>query len=289
MKFELFIDEEYERAMVKDYALQPSKFGKELGPLGVYTPVSEIFSLGWDKWKEEAYADFVIKLIDWHNGLYQDHASEPFFPALAPLIAKGELSKEELKTFYKHQMATTSQVFEFEGIAAVRAHIARANDIRDMIKRHYFEETGHNDMLADFVAGAFNMDKISEVYPLTDPRNFNKIQSDMYRSFWSRNAHGHFVELAAASMLMERWIPKPHRQMAIGLRKHYGISNTLMTFFDVHSYIDIYHERFGAYILAKYANTKELRDIAENAFKASINGYYKAWKSVYESMPIHKR
>ena len=289
MKYELFIDEEYERKMVREYGLQSSKSGKELNPLGVYTPVKGIFSLGWDAWKEEPAAEFVIRLIEWFNGLYRDHASEPFFPALAPLIAKGELSIEELKTFYKHQMATTSQVFEFEGIAAVRAHIAGANEIRDIIKRHYFEETGHNEMLAEFVAGAFNMDKITEVYPLTDPRNFNKIQSDMQTSFWSRNAHGDFVELAAASMLMERWIPKPHRQMAIGLRKHYNVPNKYMTFFDIHSYIDIYHERFGAYILAKYATKKELQDMAESAFKASITGYYNAWKSIYETMPVRKR
>jgi hypothetical protein len=289
MKYELFIDDEYEKAMVAEYNIQSNLFEKELNPLGVYTPVNDIYSLGWDKWKKEPAADFVIRLIDWFTGLYRDNASEPFFPALAPLITKGELSMEELKSFYKHQMATTSQVFEFEGIAAVRAHIAGANEIRDLIKRHYFEETGHNEMLADFVSNAFNMDKVTEVYPLTDPRNFNKIQNDMYKSFWARNSSGNFVELAAASMLMERWIPRPHRQMAIGLRKHYNIPNKHMTFFDVHSYIDIYHERFGAYILAKYAVKKELQQKAEAAFKASVLGYYNAWKSVYENMPVHKR
>ncbi len=288
MKFDLTIGEKYEREMVEEFNLK-TDVGSELNPAGVYTPVQGIFSIGWDSWKSLEAADFVMKVIDWHNGFQRDHASEAFFPAFGPLIRKGELSKAELRTFYTHQMATTSQVFEFEGIAAVRAHVAGLREVRDLIKRHYFEETGHNEMLADFVAGMFGMDKEREVYPLTEPSNFNRIQREMYESFWARNAKGHFVELAAASMLMERWIPKPHRQMALGLRQHYKVPNRLLTFFDVHSYIDIYHERFGAYILAKYATKRRLQNLAEEAFKASVTGYYEAWKRLYDSMPISKR
>ncbi|HYB02905.1 MAG TPA: hypothetical protein VED17_00495, partial [Nitrososphaerales archaeon] len=67
------------------------------------------------------------------------------------------------------------------------------------------------------------------------------------------------------------------------------IPNKYLTFQDVHTYIDIYHERFGAYILAKYATTKELQKVAEEAFKSSVIGLYNNTKREYEALYVHKK
>lgn len=284
----LFADTEYEKKMVEEYRLMPND-DRELHPSGTYTPVKGIFSLGWSGWKDQPAADFVRELVEWHDGFSRDHSSEPFFPIFGPLIEKGELSKQELKTFFTYLMAVTSQNFIFEGVSHFRAHLLGAREVRDIIGRHLFEETGHNEMLAEFVAGYFKMDRIREVDPLADFNKFNKDQYEMYLRFRALNERGHFVELAAASMLLERFIPRPHRQMALGLRNHYDVPNRLMTFFDIHSYIDIYHERFGTFILAKYATKKNLQDLARDAFKKGIIARYSSWKKVYETMPISRR
>lgn len=284
----LFVDSEYEKKMVAEYKLMPND-NRELHVLGTYTPVPGIFSLGWTGWKDHPAADFVSGLISWHDGFSRDHASDPFYPIFGPLIEKGELTKPELKSFFTYLMAVTSQNFVFEGVSQVRAHLLGVREVRDIIARHLFEEVGHNEMLAEFMAGYFKMDRVKEVDPLADFNTFNKDQYEMYMRFRALNEKGHFVELAAASMLMERFIPRPHRQMAVGLRKHYHVPNNLMTFFDIHSYIDIYHERFGTYILSKYATTKELQDMARQAFEKAIIARYTSWKKQYESMPISRR
>lgn len=288
MSKELFVDAKYEKEIVKEFNLLRND-DRELNVLGTYTPVKGIYSLGWDKWKEERAADLVIRIINWHEGFSRDHAKEPFYPVFGPLIYNGELKREDLVIFFKYLMGVTSQNFVFEGISHARAHLLGAREVRDIIARHLFEEVGHNEMLADFMVGAFGMDRISEVNPLADPMNFDDDLLRLYVRFKSLNESGHFVELAAASMLMERYIPKPHRQMAIGLRKHYNIPNKYMTFFDIHSYIDIYHERFGSYILAKYATKKELQEMAVKAYETAVVNRYNSWKKLYEKMSIYKK
>jgi hypothetical protein len=287
-KFDFVVDEEYERRVAREYNLLDGD-QRELNIAGAYTPVKGIYALGWQGWKDQPNADFVEALIDWHNGFLRDHASDPFYPEFSPLIYKGEIELEDLKRYHKRLMVSTSEVFMFEGLAHARAHLIGAKEVRDLIARHIFEETGHNEMFADFMVGVYKMDRVKEVYPLTDPTNFDRPLFDWYKAVIARNAKGHFVEVAAASMLMERWIPKAYKKISEGLRKHYQIPNQHLTFMDIHTYIDIYHERFGAYILAKYAGTKELQDAAENAFKSSVEGLYNNTKLAYDLLPVHKK
>jgi hypothetical protein len=288
MSNELFVNDQYEKELVKEFNLLPND-NRELNVLGTYTPVKGIYSLGWDKWKEEPAAELVIKLKRWHDGFSKDHSSEPFYPIFGPLILNGELNHSDLVILFKYLMAVTSQNFVFEGVSHARAHLLGAREVRDIIARHLFEEVGHNEMLAEFMVGAFGMDRVREVNPLADPTNFDDDMLKLYIKFKSLNESGHFVELAAASMLMERYIPRPHRQMAIGFRKHYNVPNKFLTFFDIHSYIDIYHERFGSYILAKYAIKKELQDMATKAYETAVVNRYNSWKRIYERMSISKK
>ena len=287
-KFDFLVDEDYEKKVVREYNLLPTD-DRELNFAGAYTPVRGIFSLGWQGWKDQPAADFVLGLIDWHNGFLRDHLSDPFYPEFSPLIYSGEISLKELAIYHRQLMAGTSEIFMFEGLAHTRAHLMGAKEVRDLIGRHIFEETGHNEMFADYMVGAYGLDRLKDVYPLTDPVNFSKPMLEWYDAVKKRNSSGHFVEIAAAQMLMERWIPKTYRKISEGLRKHYHIPNKYLTFQDVHTYIDIYHERFGAYILAKYATTKELQNAAEEAFKSSVIGLYNNTKREYEALYIHKK
>ena len=107
--------------------------------------------------------------------------------------------------------------------------------------------------------------------------------------FKALNAKGHFVEIAAAAMFRERILPKGNRLNALGLRKHYNVPNRYLTFFDVHRFIDIYHERFGQYLLAKYATTKELQDQAENVFEEMVLREYQSEEKLYSTMRASKK
>lgn len=288
------MSEEYEREVRKEFEpLVKQQIGmREVGITGNYLPGGGIYSVGWKSWKDFPAADFVEKLTVWHNGFITDHRDDPFYPFMSPLVYNGELTPEELRTNFEHMSGIANLAFYFEGIAHYRAHLAGLREIRDFLAWHLFEETGHNEMLADFMEGYFKMDRVNEIWPLTD--SLQIMQKDRHRyerlqRFKALNAQGHFVEIAAAAMFRERILPKGNRLNAIGLRKHYNVPNKYLTFFDVHRFIDIYHERFGQYLLAKYATTKELQDQAEKVFKEMVTREYQSEERLYHTLPVSKR
>ena len=294
--YSYIVDEAYEREMREKFGVNEtlSVPDRTLGMAGNYlpSPGKGIYSIGWHGWDQYPAADFVKNLIEWHNGFAKEHNHEPHYPLFGPLFLKGELTKEEIKAYFSYSLGVANLAFYYEGIAHFRAHLAGAFELRDLFAWHIFEETGHNEMMADFMSGYFGMDRLEEIQPLMDPLKLAEKDRRRYerlQKFKTLNAEGDFVEIAAAAMLRERILPKPNRMRAIGLRKHYSVPDKLMTFFDVHSYIDIYHERFGAYILAKYATTKELQEKAERAFKDMVVLEYEGSKRRYETLPISKR
>jgi len=287
-KIELVIDDDYEKQIVREYDMYSAE-DREVSIAGSYTPVKGIYTLGWKAWQEQPYADFVQSIIDWHNGFMRDHSSEPFYPDFAPLIHKGEPTMEDLKKIFFSLVPRATEIFMWEGLAHARAHIMGAREARDLIARHLFEETGHAEMMIDFVVGAFNLDRVRDIYPLNNPANFDEPLRKWYKTVQDRNVRGHFTEIAAASMLSERWIPRTYKMIGDGLRQHYRISNRHLTFMDIHSYIDIYHQRFGAYLLAKYATTKELQQRAYQAYMDGIIGYYGYNKAVHETLALSKK
>lgn len=287
-KLDLIFDDEYEKQVVRKYDLIDSD-DRELNTAGSYTPVKGIYSLGWKGWQDQPHADFVRALMDWHNGFIRDHSSEIFYPDFSPAIRKGEPSMDDLRKIFESLLPRATEIFMWEGMAHTKAHIMGAREARDLIARHLFEETGHAEMMFDFVAGAFHLDRVRDLYPLNNPYNFSEPLKKWYKNVQKRNAEGHFLEVAAASMLSERWIPKAYNMIGDGLREHYKIPNQYLTFMDVHSYIDIYHQRFGAYLLSKYADDKDLRQKAEDEYKNSMKGLFEYNRSVYETLDMSKR
>ncbi len=170
-KFDFLVDEDYEKKVVREYNLLPTD-DRELNFAGAYTPVRGIFSLGWQGWKDQPAADFVLGLIDWHNGFLRDHLSDPFFPEFCPLIYNGEISLKELAIYHRQLMAGTSEIFMFEGLAHTRAHLMGAKEVRDLIGRHIFEETGHNEMFADYMVGAYGLDSCQRRVPINRSYKF---------------------------------------------------------------------------------------------------------------------
>ncbi len=286
---ELFADHLYEEQMVKEYGIETGDSGRELYLAGAYSPVKGILSLGWDKWKDEPAGDFVQGLVDWWRGAVRDVSSKPWVFGSHLLIGKGELGMDDLKTWAKGVYVGTTDRFMFEGLAEARAHAIRARDIRDLILRHLFEEMGHHEMMGDFLVGVFGMSREKEVYPLENPNNFPKGLLENYNRRIEMCAKGSFVEIAAVNMLEETWIPRPTRIARLGLSKHYQIPDKHLMFFDIHSYIDIYHERYGKYIIAKYATTKELQEKTEKSFKETMTRVIQQWERNYDAMAIHKR
>ena len=265
---------------------------RQLNSTGSYLPVKGIYSIGWRGWRDLPEADFVASLTEWHDGFIREHKGEAFFPLFGQLVQKGELSPEELKQYFEFFASNANLGFYYEGLAHYRAHLAGLRDIRDLLAWHLFEESGHNEMLADFMEGYLKMNRVREVYPLMDPLLIKDKNPSSYKRLQRiklLNAQGHFVELAAASILRERILPKAHRLINNGLRKEYEVPDKYMQFFDVHCFIDIYHPRFAQYILGKYATTKELKQQAENAFRNAVLGEYENSKKNYERLQVSRR
>ncbi len=246
---------------------------------GAYTPVKGIYSLGWDEWKNYPAADFVKELQQWHYDFLRDRRDEPYHPFFAPAIKNGELTLDQLKFVWRDFYYRADSIVENYAYQIARAKPYRV--VRDIIARHVFEETGHGELLADFLVKGFGM-KREELY-LGQP---TVKQVGKFQEFWKKVfSHGHFVEAAAALALYEEEVPKAMRSVNDGLRKHYGFAGESVIFFDIHTYIDIYHKRFGEYILSQYATTKELQEIAREAFVMVNNGNYEMMKAIYEHMP----
>ena len=270
------IDEQYAQG---GYVLD-AKSTRELNlSTGAYVPVKGIYKLGWNEWKKFPAADFVEELQAWHYEFLRDHRQEPYYPFFASAIKNGELTLEQLKFVWRDFYYRADSIVENYAYQIARAKPYR--EVRDMIARHVFEETGHGELLADFLVKGFGM-KRDELY-LGQPavKQVSKFQ-DFWKKIFTR---GHFVEAAAALALYEEEVPKAMRSVNEGLRKHYGLTGDSVIFFDIHTYIDIYHKRFGEYILAQYATTKELQEIAREAFVVVNTANHEMMKAIYEHMP----
>ncbi|MGI0092226.1 MAG: iron-containing redox enzyme family protein [Nitrososphaerales archaeon] len=294
MEVDYIATEEYEREVRREFEplFDRQLPRRDVGIHGNYLPSLDIYSIGWRGWRDLPAADFVASLTGWHDGFIRDRRDEPFFPFFSPLIYNGELSPSELRTHFELTSGQANLPFYYEGIAHFRAHLAGLREIRDFIAWHLFEETGHNEMLGDFMEGYFGMNRKDEVHPLSDPLKImekDRAKYERLQRFKALNVKGHFVEVAAAAMLRERILPKTNRLNSIGLRKHYDVPDRYMVFFDVHRFIDIYHERFGQYILGKYATDKDLQQRAESIFKDLVQKEYEADKRLYNSLPVSKR
>ncbi len=86
----------------------------------------------------------------------------------------------------------------------------------------------------------------------------------------------------ALEPFLERTLPAIMRVTGKALRDHYGFRDDVLGFFDLHTYIDIYHERFGAYIMAKYAKSRRIQEIFQTALETRRKNGSKRFRAVYD-------
>jgi pyrroloquinoline quinone (PQQ) biosynthesis protein C len=272
---------DYEKNARKNIQKELSKMvPRELLPNGSYAPIAGIFDIGWEAWKELPAADFIRDLRELDNDITREN--EMWIMGLAPMIERGELDLEQLKKWaldYFYNVDT----FAIEIVEHV-FHNLEDREVRDLILRHAAEEIGHGELMADFLERGFGMDRDHDVYGKkpTD-RKMNSILT-LETPELARLMKASPPLAYATIPFFERHLPKQNNMLARGLRKHYGFESNVLGWFDLHSYVDIYHERFGLYVIGKYAVSKKKQELLQDAVEANrrilISSSQEAFKSV---------
>jgi pyrroloquinoline quinone (PQQ) biosynthesis protein C len=257
---------EYERKARKSTQKELGNTVKrELLPNGSYAPVAGIFDIGWEGWKELPAADFVRKLRELDNDITRQN--EMWIMGLAPMIERGELDLAQLKDWalnYFHHVDT----FAIEIVEYVFDNLAD-REVRDIILRHAAEEIGHGELMADFLERGLGLDRNRDVYG-TKPKHRKMNSILTLETPELRKLLKVSPALAYATIpFFERHLPKQNNMLARGLRRHYGFASNALGWFDLHSYVDIYHERFGLYVIGKFARKKQEQELLQSAVEAN--------------------
>ena len=110
-------------------------------------------------------------------------------------------------------------------------------------------------------------------------------------TLFSQMMHAHIDDAAVTYAMIpfgERLLPKRNAMLAKAYRKVYDFPDDTLTFFDLHTYIDIYHERIGLWLLAKYAITNEQQERAMQLLQGARKAKREQLRAIYDNMP-HKR
>ncbi|HYB04719.1 MAG TPA: iron-containing redox enzyme family protein [Nitrososphaerales archaeon] len=272
---------EYERNARQKTQKQLSRIvRRELLPNGSYAPVAGIFDIGWDGWKELPAADFVRQVIELDNSITKEN--EMWIMGLAPMIAKGELDRNQLREWsmnYCHHVDT----FAVEIVEHVFDNL-EDREVRDVILRHAAEEIGHGELMADFLERGFGLDRNRDVWG-SKPKEARSILTlktpELARLLKSS------PPLAYATIpFFERHLPKQNYMLARGLRKYYKFRSDVLGWFDLHSYVDIYHERFGLYVIGKYATSTKDRELLLDAVEANRRALITSSQGAYKSVGV---
>jgi pyrroloquinoline quinone (PQQ) biosynthesis protein C len=280
----------------EDYTNQ---FARELTTAGSYVPVRGIRDLGWKGWQDLPGAHIVRDMIEWHNGYIREHSHEPYYLFMHKLIKAGELSERELRAYYADYYGFVDNMFPWEGIVCTRLQElcqteekdpVGVREARDLFRAHFYEEAGHEELLADFCECALKLDRVKDLYLPANylsakNRGYLRAPNDYFRKVY---ADRHFTA-AAVLMFAERDLPKPHRVIRQALKKEYGYPDEYLNYFDIHSYIDIYHERYGQYIIAKYATTKREQEDVFNLFREVTEARLRSEASAYSTFRASKK
>ena len=277
------LEMEYEKNARQKIHKQLSKtVRRELLPNGSYAPVPGIFDIGWEGWKELPAADFIQSLRERDNEITREN--EMWIMGLAPMIEKGELDMEQLKDWalnYSHHVDT----FAIEIVEHV-FHNLDDREVRDVILRHAAEEIGHGELMADFLERGFGLDRIRDVWGTKpkdrEARSILTLQTPELARLLKVSP-----PLAYATIpFFERHLPKQNNMLARGLRKHYGFASNVLGWFDLHSYVDIYHERFGLYVIGKYATSKKEQELLLEAVEANRQALISSSQEAYKSVGV---
>lgn len=282
------LEEQYERetrTKVEAHLLDSDRIPRELLPHGAWAPIKGIYDIGWKEWESFPHSDFVQDLREWDEGFLRDHASDPWSHDFVPLIERQELTMEHLRFF------SQQQYLRLEGFVENLARALLANvkqrDIRDLVARHLSEETGHSTLYEDFCVEALGMNRVKDLWnakPLGD-----RDRKETLAKFWLQHISGDdystMIMKYAIIPLWERHLPRRNSALSKAYRKVYAFPNTALTFVDLHTYIDIYHERIGLYVLSKFADTKEKQELARKLFTARRELQESDNKAIWDAMP----
>jgi len=291
--------DKWEEMTVSDVEVTPEyerQFERELTTAGSFVPVKGIRGLGWRGWQNLPAADLVKDLIDWHVGFMREHVDLPYYLFFHKMIEKGELTLDELRSYYSNYYSFVNNMFPWEGYVTAqlqeRIRVERNDpegirEARDLFRAHFYEEAGHEELLADYCKNALGLDKVKDLYipALKTEENYLKTNHDFFKIIYRDH---HFTE-AAVLMFAERDLPRPHRRVRKGLKAQYGFGNKDIIYFDVHSYIDIYHERYGQYLIAKHATSKELQENVSKLFKQIMETRLESEKRFYSTLKASRR
>jgi len=279
-----------------------AKTERQINPSGSYNPVRDLYSLGWKGWQNLPAADFIQELREWDEGFLKDHRDEPFTPVIdiSRLVWDGELTLEELRKEQIARFVNADNLFPAEGIAIHRAYAMGAREIRDVILWHMYEEMGHSDVLADNLVNLYGLDRQNDLYRPADELREELLSSATYKfrtnsedssppaSYFHAYRDGPLV-LAGMYMFQERFAPGPIKRTRESLRRQYGFPSKHLTFWDIHSYIDIYHERLGMYVLGKFATSRDVKEIVMKQLQAGRMKQYEMARDKYERLGPSKK
>ncbi len=276
---------EYEKNARKSTQKELSKkVRRELLPNGSYAPVAGIFDIGWEGWKDLPAADFVKSLRELDNDITKEN--EFWIMGLAPMIERGELDMAQLKewalNYFYHVDTFAIEIIEYV------FHNLNDREIRDVILRHSAEEIGHGELMADFLERGFGLDRDREVYG-SKPKNRKMNSILTLQTPELRKLLKISPPLAYATIpFFERHLPKQNNILARGLRKKYGFPSNVLGWFDLHSYVDIYHERFGLYVIGKYAKARKSQELVQAAVEANRRIFVSNSQEAYKAVKVRR-
>ena len=253
---------------------------RELLPNSSYAPLKGIFDLGWRAWQDLPASDFVRQLRKMDDGLIRENREWIF--QLAPLIANSELSLEQFRAFLPGYFKLVDR-FAITIVKNVFG-VLKNREVRDIILRHAAEENGHSELFADFCSGALRLDRARELWMPADAKKAGNETSGWYDKPGAALAKSN-PELAYALIpFTERSLPRQHEILAVALRKVYGFKSKDLAFFDLHRFVDIYHERFGLWVLGKYATKKSSQELVSEAVQSMRAGQIKWARGAYDTI-----
>jgi pyrroloquinoline quinone (PQQ) biosynthesis protein C len=246
-----------------------------------------MYDLGWKGWEDLPAADFVKQLRKWDDDFMRDHLGQPWSLSFAPTIEQGELTVDQVK-FYaqQHYLGIDTLV---ERIAKGIVENARNRLVRDLAARHLSEEAGHSTLWEDFCVHALGMDRVRDLWEAKPFDGFSatgmkEVRHELVKQYMSGDSEADPALRYSLIPFAERHLPRRNAILAKAFRKVYGFPDRSLTFFDLHTYIDIYHERIGLYIIGLYATTKKKEDMVIKLLETRRLAHERENQAMWEHM-----
>jgi Iron-containing redox enzyme len=238
--------------------------------------LQEIYQPTWRGWREMPGGDMVQELLDYYKEERQTYQGEPWYPRPNRwgYLWDGDERFEDFRTIEFRAAVRNQPGGASTAFSAAKAFIEHQWELSELAVWWQFDEQTHIEMQWEFCVEHLGA-KREEILRLTSKFADNlvkmadpiKVTKKNIRSLSATQAlrDGPSV-LVGCNMLMEIESPWIYQKTVKAIRKHFDFPSESLAFFNVHSYIDYYHMRLGQYILARYADTKELQELCKQFF-----------------------